>query len=65
MKGGDNLAAALLLQGRYEEAKGIYTDIKGEFKDRLLTDLDDIAAHGAIPKEREDDVRKIRKILSE
>ena len=60
-----NFAAALLLQGRYEEAKGVYLEIKDEFKTGLLADLDDLASHGAIPKERENDVEKIRKLLSE
>ena len=60
-----NLAAAMLLQGRYEEAEELYKIIKPTFKDALLDDLDALAKHGVIPKERESDVEKARTLLTE
>lgn len=60
-----NLAAAMLLQGRYEEAEKLYKIIKPTFKDALLDDLDALAKHGVIPKERESDVEKARTLLTE
>ena len=60
-----NLAAAKLLQGNYKEAKELYLRIKTEFKDALLADLDELAKYGAIPKERESDVKNIKRLLNE
>ena len=59
-----NLAAALLLQGRYTEAEPIYRQFK-EQKDYLLSDFEQFKAAGVIPKEREEDVEKIKRMLEE
>jgi tetratricopeptide (TPR) repeat protein len=59
-----NLAAALLLQGRYTEAEPIYRQFK-EQKDYLLGDFEQFKAAGVIPKEREEDVEKIKRMLEE
>ena len=60
-----NLAAAYLLQGKYQAAEKLYRQYKSEFKDSLLTDLDKLAKVGVIPAERKADVEKIKKILNE
>ncbi len=60
-----NLAAALLFQGRYAEAEIIYRQYKDELKDEFLDDFRQFAEAGVIPKEREDDVEKIKQILNE
>ena len=60
-----NLAAAYLLQGKYEAAEKLYRQYKSEFKDGLLTDLDELAKAGVIPADRMADVEKIKKILNE
>ena len=60
-----NLAAAYLLQGKYEAAEKLYRQYKSEFKDGLLTDLDELAKAGVIPIERIADVEKIKKMLNE
>ena len=60
-----NLAAALLFQGKYAEAEAIYRQYKSELKDSFLGDLKQFAAAGVIPKEREEDVEKIKKLLEE
>ena len=60
-----NLAAAYLLQGKYQAAEKLYRQYKNEFKDGLLTDLDELAKAGVIPAERKADVEKIKKILNE
>lgn len=60
-----NLAAALLMQGRYVEAEKLYLQFKSEFKDGFLDDLNIFAEHGVIPKEREADVERIKKLLNE
>lgn len=60
-----NLAAAVLFQGRYSEAEAIYRQCKAEFKDAMLEDLETFAANGVIPKEREADVERIKKLLQE
>ena len=60
-----NLAPALLLQGKYEEAKAIYLQYKDEIKDGFLDDLKKFNEAGVIPKEREADVEKIKQMLSE
>ena len=60
-----NLAAAYLLQGKYEAAEKLYRQYKNEFKDGLLTDLDELAKAGVIPADRMADVEKIKKILNE
>ena len=60
-----NLAAALLLHGRYTEAEPIYRQYKGELKDSFLDDFKQFKAYGVIPKEREEDVEKIKRMLEE
>ena len=62
---GTNLAAAILMQGRYVEAEQLYRQLKGEKKETLLGDLQAYAEAGAIPKEREEDVEKIKRMLNE
>ena len=60
-----NLAAAYLLQGKYQAAEKLYRQYKNEFKDGLLTDLDELAKAGVIPADRMADVEKIKKMLNE
>lgn len=60
-----NLAAAYLLQGKYQDAEKLYRQYKSEFKETLLTDLDELAKAGVIPSERMADVEKIKKMLNE
>ena len=60
-----NLAAALLFQGKYVEAEAIYHQYKDELKDSFLDDFRQFAEAGVIPKEREEDVEKIKKLLNE
>ena len=60
-----NLAAALLFQGKYKQAERIYRQYKNEFKDFFLADFEEYAKQGVIPKERENDVERIKQILSE
>ena len=60
-----NLAAAYLLQGKYQAAEKLYRQYKNEFKEMLLNDLDELAKAGVIPSERMADVEKIKKMLNE
>ena len=60
-----NLAAAYLLQGKFQAAEKLYRQYKNEFKEGLLTDLDELAKAGVIPAERKADVEKIKKMLNE
>ena len=60
-----NLAAALLLQGRYADAEPIYCQNKDELKTFFLDDLHHLAEAGVIPQEREKDVARIKKLLEE
>ena len=60
-----NLAAAYLLQGKYQAAEKLYRQYKNEFKEGLLTDLDELAKASVIPAERKADVEKIKKMLNE
>ena len=60
-----NLAAALLFQGKYDEAEQVYRQYKGELKDGFLGDLNDFEAACVIPEERKADVERIRKMLNE
>ena len=59
-----NLAASLLLQGRYAEAEEIYLRYKEELKEDFLSDFEDFYRRGIIPPERDDDVERIKKLLS-
>ena len=60
-----HLAAALLFQGKYEEAEQIYQQYKVELKDSFLDDFNQFERTGVIPKEYEEDVEKIKHILNE
>ena len=60
-----NLAAALLFQGKYQEAEKIYRQYKSELKEGFLSDFEEFTKAGVIPKNREEDVEKIKKILEE
>ena len=60
-----NLAAAYLLQGKYQDAENLYRQYKNEFKEGLLSDFDELAKAGVIPSERMADVEKIKKMLNE
>lgn len=62
---GTNLAAALLLQGKYSKAEKLYRQYKNEFKDALLDDLNAFEAAGVIPDNRKKDVKKIKMLLNE
>ena len=60
-----NLAAALLLQGRFEEAKKLYLEYKDEFKNNFIDDFAEFERLGVIPEERKADVECIKAILNE
>ena len=58
-----NLAAALLFQGKYQEAEKIYSQYKSELKEDFLSDFEEFSKAGVIPKNREEDVEKIKQLL--
>ena len=58
-----NLAAALLFQGKYQEAEKIYRQYKSELKEGFLSDFEEFSEAGVIPKNREEDVEKIKQLL--
>ena len=60
-----NLAAALLFQGKVEEAEKIYIQYKSVFKDSFLEDFAEFERVGIIPDERKADVERIKAILNE
>lgn len=60
-----NLAPALLFQGKYEEAETIYRKYKDELQEPFLNDFKQFEESGIIPKEREKDVKIIKRILKE
>lgn len=60
-----NQAAALLFQGKYQEAEKVYRQYKSELKEGFLSDFEEFTKAGVIPKNREEDVEKIKKILKE
>ena len=60
-----NLAAAYLLQGKYQAAEKLYRQYKSELKEGFLSDFDELAKAGVIPAERMADVEKIKKMLNE
>ena len=60
-----NLAAALLFQGKYQEAEKIYRQYKSELKEVFISDFEEFTKAGVIPKNREEDVEKIKKMLKE
>ena len=60
-----NLAAALLFQGKIEEAEKIYRQYKLEFKDGFLDDFAEYERLQVIPKEYMADVERIKAMLQE
>ncbi len=62
---GIDLAAALLFQGKTDDAIYYYRLLKDEMKDELLQALKEFENAGAIPEERKADVERIRKMLNE
>ena len=60
-----NLAASILLQGRYDEAKEIYLKYKDELKNSFLDDFEEFELNGVIPQERLNDVEKIITLLND
>lgn len=59
-----NHAAALLFQGKYDEAEKIYHQYKNELKDAFFHDFEQFSEAGIIPKKREKDVEKIKQLLN-
>ena len=59
-----NLAAAILLQGRFEEAKQIYLTYKDDLRDAFLNDFQTLKDNNAIPEHLYGDVEKIIKLLN-
>ena len=57
-----NLAAALLFQGKFQEAEKIYRQYKSELKEGFLSDFEEFSKAGVIPKNREEDVEKIKQL---
>jgi tetratricopeptide (TPR) repeat protein len=59
-----NLAAAILLQGRFEEAKQIYLTYKDDLRDTFLEDFQALKDNNAIPEHIIGDVEKIIELLN-
>ena len=59
-----NLAAAILLQGRFEEAKQIYLTYKDDLRDAFLNDFQTLKDNNAIPEHLYGDVEKIIELLN-
>ena len=60
-----NLAAALLFQGKVEEAENLYRQYKAEFKEGFLDDFAEFERLNVIPEERKKDVERIKAMLKE
>lgn len=60
-----NLAASLLLQGKYAEAEQIYRRYKDELKEDFLREFKQIEEAGIIPDKHKADVEKIKRLLNE
>ncbi len=58
-----NLAAALLFQGRYAEAETIYLQYRERLKDSFIEDLELFEKAGVIPKEHENEAKRIKNLL--
>lgn len=59
-----NLAAALLFQGKFVEAKKIYQEYSQTLKTDFLNDFKQFEKAGVVPEDRKKDVEKIKKLLS-
>lgn len=59
-----NLAAALLFQGKYDEAETVYRQYKDELKEAFLQGFIDFEAASIIPEERKNDVERIKQLLN-
>ena len=59
-----NLAAALLFQGRYNEAEAVYLQYKDELKDSFLGDFKAFEEADVIPKDHQAEVKRIKQLLS-
>ena len=59
-----NLAAAILLQGRFEEAKQIYLTYKDDLRETFLEDFQALKDNNAIPEHLIGDVEKIIELIS-
>ena len=60
-----DLAASLLLQGKYSEAEAIYRQYKDDLKESFLQNLNVLETVGVVPEERKTKVEEIRKMLNE
>ena len=60
-----NLAAALLMQGKTDEAERLYRQYKTEYKDGFIGDFAEMERVGVIPAERRPDVERIKALLAE
>ena len=60
-----NLAAALLFQGKVEDAENLYRQYKAEFKEGFLDDFAEFERLNVIPEERKKDVERIKAMLKE
>lgn len=60
-----NLAAAMLFLGKTEDAEKLYRKYKDEFKNSMLDDFAEFERLGIIPKERKQDVKRIKAMLKE
>ena len=58
-----NLAASLLFQGRYTEAETIYLQYRKRLKDSFIEDLEHFEKTGVIPKEHENEAKRIKNLL--
>ena len=58
-----NLAAALLFQGKVEDAENLYRQYKAEFKEGFLDDFAEYERLNVIPEERKKDVERIKAML--
>ena len=60
-----DLAAALLMQGKLEEAEKLYRQFKPQFKDTFLDDFTTMEQLDIIPEGRKADVMRIKQLLNE
>ena len=60
-----SLAAALLFQGKVEDAENLYRQYKAEFKEGFLDDFAEYERLNVIPEERKKDVERIKAMLKE